>query len=189
MDNTVQIMAQKQNEEIADTVRKERGRLFNFIRKRVADSDDAEDVMQDVLSQLVESYRGLETIERVSAWLFRVARNKITDLYRKKKPERMPVAREDGENAPLVMLEDILPDLGSNPEDMYLREVLWDAIEAAVDDLPEAQREVFIWHEFEQMSFREIAEFTGESENTLRMRKYHAVQFLRRRLEDLYQEL
>lgn len=182
-------MAQKQNEKIAETVRKERGRLFNFIRKRVADTDDAEDVMQDVFSQLVESYRGLETIERVSAWLFRVARNKISDLYRKKKPERMPVVREGGEDAPLVMLEDILPDLSGSPEDLYLREALWEAIEAAVDELPRAQREVFIWHEFEQMSFREIAEFTGESENALRMRKYHAVQFLRQQLEDLYHEL
>ncbi|HHG83276.1 MAG TPA: sigma-70 family RNA polymerase sigma factor [Bacteroidetes bacterium] len=182
-------MAQKQNDKIADTVRKEGGRLFNFIRRRVADSDDAEDILQDVYSQLVESYRGLETIERVSAWLFRVARNKITDLYRKKKPERLKQRSGSDNGDEIIMLEDVLPDLSGNPEEIYLREALWEAIEAAVAELPEPQREVFIWHEIEGMSFRALAEFTGESENTLRMRKHYAVRYLRDRLEIFYNEL
>lgn len=184
-------MTRRQNEQIEKTVRKERKRLFNFIRKRVNDEDDAEDILQDVFSQLVEAYRGLETIERVTSWLFRVARNKITDLYRKKKPE--PIGRRNGGSddpeAPELMLEDILPDLSNDPEALYMRDMIWAAIEAAIEELPEAQREVFVWHEFEGISFKEIAEFTGDTENALRMRKYHAVQFLRSRLQIFYSEI
>lgn len=185
-DNT---MAEQQNDEIEKTVRKERGRLFNFIRKRVDDIDDAEDILQDVFSQLVESYRGLEQIERVSAWLFRVARNKITDLFRKKKPQPLQQNVPTGKDGEVMHLEDILPALSDSPEELYMRDLIWNEIEQALDDLPEAQRDVFVWHEFEGMRFRDMAILTGESENTLRLRKHYAIRFLRARLVDLYDEL
>ena len=181
-------VARAQNEEIEQTHRKEGGKLLNFIKRQVSDDDDALDIFQDVFSQLTEAYRGLETIERVGSWLFRVAKNKIADLYRRKKP--LPASRqqaiEDEDGAPTLSLLDILPDLSGNPEEQMLRASIWTAIEAAIEDLPENQRFVFVSHEFDELSFREIAELTGETENTLRMRKYHAVQYLRGRLAEWY---
>lgn len=181
-------VAKAQNEAIEQTVKKEGGKLLNFIKRQVRDEDDASDIFQDVFSQLTEAYRGLETIERVGSWLFRVAKNKIADLYRRKKP--LPISQqqfiEDEDGAPSLSLMDILPDLSGNPEDRFLRESLWSAIEAAIDELPGDQRFVFTQHEFEELSFREIAELTGETENTLRMRKYYAVQYLRTRLAEWY---
>ncbi|HEX2899648.1 MAG TPA: sigma-70 family RNA polymerase sigma factor [Bacteroidia bacterium] len=181
-------MAEAQNEKIEETVQKEGGKLLNFIKRQVRDDDDALDIFQDVFSQLTETYRGLETIERVGAWLFRVAKNKIADLYRRKKP--LPASRQqaivDEDGAPTLSLMDILPDLNGNPEEQLLRASIWTAIEAAIDELPEHQRFVFVSHEFEELSFRELAELTGETENTLRMRKYHAVQYLRARLAEWY---
>lgn len=184
-------MADEQNASIDKTVREEGSRLRKFIQGRVRDEADAEDIFQDVFSQLIETYRGLERVERVTAWLFRVARNKIADLYRRPKSTSLDRRQADAEDedAPVMMLEDILPAFGNTPEDMFMRETISAAIEAAVEDLPRPQREVFIWHELEDYSFKEMAVMTGETENTLRLRKYQAVQYLRRRLEFLYQEL
>ncbi len=184
-------VAQAQNEKIEQTVRKEGGKLLNFIKRKVRDEDDASDIFQDVFSQFTEAYRGLEQIERVTSWLFRVARNKIADLYRRKKPaaaSRQQLQRDE-EGIPALSLLDILPDLGPSPEDLLHNESMWEAIEAALDDLPENQREIFEMHELDGLSFREIAELTGETENTLRMRKYYAVQFLRERLATYYLDI
>jgi RNA polymerase sigma factor (sigma-70 family) len=192
MEHVQQItMADEQNAKIDQTVREEGRRLLTFIRGRVRDEADAEDIFQDVFSQLVETYRGLERVERVTSWLFKVARNKIADLYRRRKPESLTQrqAGQDDDGPPVVMLQDILPDLAGTPEDALFREAIGAAIEEAVEDLPRAQRDVFVWHELEDLSFREMATMTGETENTLRMRKYQAVQFLRRRLDIFYQEL
>jgi RNA polymerase sigma factor (sigma-70 family) len=189
MDSSQHIsVAEAQNERIEQTVRKEGGKLRNFIKRQVRDEEDASDIFQDVFSQLTEAYRGLETIERVGSWLFRVAKNKIADLYRRKKP--IPASRqlvvEDEDGMPGLSLLDVLPDLSGSPEEKMLRASMWSAIEAAIDELPADQRFVFTQHEFEELSFREIAELTGETENTLRMRKYYAVQYLRSRLAEWY---
>ena len=178
-------MAHQQNAEIEKTVRRERGRLFNFIRKRVGNDPAAEDILQDVFGQLIETYRRLETIERVTSWLFQVARNKIIDSYRKKSPASTSM---DGEG-PELSLEDILPDLSDGPETLYARELIWSEIETALEELPTPQRDVFIWHEFDGMSFKDIAERTGETENALRLRKHYAVRSLRVRLESLYEDV
>lgn len=184
-------VAQAQNEKIEQTVRKEGGKLLNFIKRKVRDEDDASDIFQDVFSQFTEAYRGLEQIERVTSWLFRVARNKIADLYRRKKPAAASrqQLQSDEEGIPSVSLLDILPDLGPSPEDLLHNESMWEAIEAALDDLPENQREIFEMHELDGLSFKEIAELTGETENTLRMRKFYAVQFLRERLATYYLDI
>jgi RNA polymerase sigma factor (sigma-70 family) len=184
-------VAQAQNEEIEQTVRKEGGKLLNFIKRKVRDDDDARDIFQDVFSQFVEAYRGLEGIERVTSWLYRVARNKISDLYRRNRPAAASrqQLQSDEEGIPSVSLLDILPDLGPNPEDLLHNESMWEAIEAALDELPESQRQIFEMHELEGLSFREIAEQTGETENTLRMRKYYAVQALRDRLATYYLDI
>jgi len=180
---TIIYMAQEQNEEIDEAVRSQGGRLLRFIRGRVRSEEDADDVFQDVLSQFVEAYRRLERIEQVGAWLFRVARNKIADLYRKRKP----TPASELADAPYLL--EILPDITQEPEDGLMQEMIWDAIREAVEELPSAQREVFTWHEFDGLTFKEMAEITGDSENALRLRKYQAVQKLRKRLRDLYQEL
>ncbi|MEZ5072405.1 MAG: RNA polymerase sigma factor [Bacteroidales bacterium] len=171
-------------------IREEQGRLLGFIRQRVKDRDDAEDILQEVLYQLTAGFDDLRSVGSVSSWLFTVARNKITDHFRKKRPERFSGSRlsGDGEEGPL-MLEEILPALTHSPEDEYMREVIWEAIEAGLDDLPEAQREVFILHEFEDVPFATIAEVTGEGINTLLSRKRYAVLALRERLRDLYEQL
>lgn len=178
-------MAQQENERIDETVRAEGGRLLRFIRGRVRTDEDAQDILQDTFSQLVESTRRLEKIEQIGAWLFRVARNKIADLYRKKRPVNQSALTE----ADTVFLAEILPDLGDSPEDAMMRDVIWEAIQEALDDLPPEQKEVFEWHEFDGMRFKEIAELTGETENTLRLRKYRAVQALRVTLSTLYSEI
>lgn len=189
MESTSQTyMAEEQNREIETTVRKEGGRLLNFIRKQVAAEADAQDILQDTLEQLVGATRGLASIERMTSWLFRVARNKIADLYRRQSREAAQPYDEEEEDAG-PGLQDLLPALGDGPEELLMRETILDAIEEAIEELPAAQREVFIWHEVEGISFREIATFTGETENTLRMRKYHAVQALRSSLLDLYNDL
>lgn len=182
-------MTDQQNAEIERTVRTESGRLFNFIRKRVRHDDDAQDILQDVFWQLIEAYRRLETIERVTSWLFQVARNKIADSYRNTKPKasfRTEAEREEGME---LNLEDFFPDSSENPEESYIRDVIWNEIEIAVDELPRSQREVFIWHEFEGMSFRDMSELTGDTENALRLRKHYAMRSLRARLESLYNEI
>jgi RNA polymerase sigma factor (sigma-70 family) len=179
-------MALEQDQRIAEVVEREQSRLRNFIRRRVADPRDAEDILQDVLYALVEANRLLMPIEHVTGWLFRVARNRITDLFRKQTPERFAdaaVAKEDDE---LLRLEDLLPSPDAGPEALYARNVLLDELELAVDELPEEQRQVFVAHEWEGRSFKELAAETGVSVNTLLSRKRYAVLHLRERLRSVY---
>src|SRR5213083_1558466 len=178
----------EQDQQISEVVRREQSRLRSFIRRRVPDPRDAEDILQDVFYELVEANRLLMPIEQVTGWLFRVARNRITDLFRKKKPESFSdtaVADEDDE---LLQLEDLLPSPDAGPEAFYARNVLLDELELAVDELPEEQRAVFVAHELEGRSFKEIASETGVSVNTLLSRKRYAVLHLRERLQSIYDE-
>jgi len=181
-------MALEQDRRIAEVVRREESRLRNFIRRRVPDPRDAEDILQDVFYELVEANRLLMPIEHVTGWLFRVARNRITDLFRKKKPESLTetaVVDDDGE---LLELEEMLPSPDAGPEALYARNVLLDELELAIDELPDEQREVFVAHELEGRSFREMADEAGVSVNTLLSRKHYAVLHLRRRLRRIYDE-
>ena len=178
-----------QNLEIEQTFRRESGRLLNFIRTRVRNEDDAQDILQDVLGELIEAYRGLETIERVTAWLFQVARNKITDMYRKSSPEPRIRSARGREVETETTLDDILPDLSANPEELFIRDAFWDAIQTALDELPPAQRQAFVWHELEGLSFREMSDVTGETENALRLRKHYATRSLRASLASLCDEM
>lgn len=178
-----------QNLEIEETVRTQRGRLLNFIRSRVGDEDDAQDILQDVFGELITAYRRLDTVERVTAWLFRVTRNKIIDTYRKRThdPGFGPSRARDGDGAverdgPEITLEELLPDLSANPEELFLRDAVWDAIQTTLDELPLVQRQAWVWHELDGLSFRQISERTGETENALRLRKHYASQVLRGRL-------
>jgi len=181
-------MAHEQDERISEVVKREQSRLRNFIRRRVPDPRDAEDILQDVFYELVEANRLLMPIEHVTGWLFRVARNRITDLFRKKKPESFSdtaVADEDDE---LLPFEDLLPSPDAGPEALYARNVLLDELELAVDELPAEQRVVFVGHELEGRSFKEMAAETGVSVNTLLSRKRYAVLHLRERLQSIYDE-
>jgi len=184
-------MALEQDRQIADVVERERSRLLGFIRRRVPDPGDAEDVLQDVLYALVEANRLLMPIEHVTGWLFRAARNRITDLFRKKRPESFGdmavTGEEDGDEA--LRLEDLLPSPDAGPEALYARNVLLDELELAFAELPEEQRAVFVAHELEGRSFKEMAAETGVSVNTLLSRKRYAVLHLRARLQALYDEL
>ena len=182
-------MTAEQEQHIAEVVEQEQSRLRNFIRKRVANRADAEDILQDVFYELVEAYWLMKPVERVTAWLFTVARNRIIDLFRKKNPEALtsdPVAiAEDGEE---LTLEDLLPSAEAGPEGAYARSVLLEEIEAALDEVPEEQRYVFVAHELEGRSFKELAAETGLGLNTLLSRKHYAVRHLRERLQVIYDE-
>ena len=181
-------MALEQDERITGVLKREQARLRNFIRRRVRDAGDAEDILQDVFYELVEANRLLMPIEHITSWLFRVARNRITDLFRKKKTESFSdaaVADADGE---LLQLQDLLPSTDAGPEALYARQVLLEEVESAIDELPEGQREVFMAHELEGRSFKEIAAETGVSVNTLLSRKRYAVLRLRERLQSIYDE-
>jgi RNA polymerase sigma factor (sigma-70 family) len=179
-------MAIEQDQRISDVVTREQSRLRNFIRQRVPDPRDAEDILQDVFYELVEANRLLMPIEHVTGWLFRVARNRITDLFRKKRPESFSdAADEDGE---VLQIEDLSPSPDTGPEALYVRNVLLDELELAVDELPEEQRAVFVAHELEGRSFKEMAAETGVSVNTLLSRKRYAVLHLRERLQNIYDE-
>ena len=181
-------MTLEQDQRMSDVVRQEQSRLRNFIRRRVPDPRDAEDILQDVFYELVEANRLLMPIEHITGWLFRVARNRITDFFRKKRPESFSdtaVADEDNE---LLQLEDLLPSPDAGPEALYARNVLLDELELAIDGLPEEQREVFVAHELEGCSFKEMAAETGVSVNTLLSRKRYAVLRLRERLQTIYDE-
>ena len=185
------VMTERQNQSIQETVKKESPRLLDFIRRRIPDADDAEDILQDVFYQLVETYRLMKPIEEVGAWLFTVARNKITDRFRKKKPESLEkqllhMREEEGE---MLNLADILPAKNDLPETKMLRTAVMEELEDALDELPKEQREVFMLHEIDRKSFKEISEVTGASVNTLLSRKRYAVLFLRERLKELYKEL
>jgi RNA polymerase sigma factor (sigma-70 family) len=162
--------------------------LLGFIRKRVSSQADAEDIFQDVWYQLTTAV-DTEPIEQMSGWLFKVARNKIIDRYRKKQPDSLDLLLETGESGNGPDLAAILLDKGEDPETANLRSLFWKALQEALDELPEEQRTVFIWNELEGLSFKEIAERTGEKVNTLLSRKRYAVLHLRERLLHLYQEI
>lgn len=184
-------MTAKMNEKIGEAVRRERRGLLSFIRRRVPNEAEAEDILQDVFYQLTVAERMLQPVEQVTSWLFTVARNKIIDRYRKKKPDTFtdlaPPGDEDGDAQ--LSLSDLLPDPGSGPEGEYLRTMIWEELEVALSELPDSQREVFEQHELEGKSFKEISEASGVSVNTLLSRKRYAVLHLRERLRGLYQEL
>jgi RNA polymerase sigma factor (sigma-70 family) len=179
----------EQDRQISEIVAEERSRLRNFIRRRVPDPSDAEDIVQEVFYELVEANRRLMPIEHVTGWLFRVARNRITDLFRKKKPETFGDAAVEGEDGELLRIEDLLPSPDAGPEALYFRNVLLDELEFALDELPGEQREVFVAHELEGRSFKEMAAETGVSANTLLSRKRYAVLHLRERLQSIHDEL
>ncbi|MDX2305899.1 MAG: RNA polymerase sigma factor [Microscillaceae bacterium] len=186
-----QAMSEQQKAHIEQTIYQEKNRLFSFIRQRVPKLEDAEDILQDVFYQLIAAYESIESLEKTSSWLFTVARNKITDRYRKKKAipfsESQGSISENDEKTP--SLEDILPDLSNHPDEVLLRSMIWEAIEEALEELPQEQREVFVMHEFEDYSFKEIAEIKGVSVNTLLSRKRYAVLNLRKYLVEIYREL
>ena len=185
---SIEEMVDEQDRQISETIVREQARLRNFIRRRVPDRSDAEDILQDVFSEFVEAYRLMRPIEQAGAWLFRVARNRITDLFRKKKPEALPERQAFAEDGEALTIEDLLPSPDGGPETAYARAVLLEELEDALDELPEEQREVFIAHEFEGRSFRDLRAQTGLSVNTLLSRKHYAVIHLRRRLKSIYQE-
>lgn len=181
-------MVDEQDQRISETIVREQARLRNFIRRRVPDRGDAEDILQDVFSELVEAYRLMRPIEQVGAWMFRVARNRITDLFRKRKPGALQDQQTFAVDGEALLLEDLLPSPGAGPEEAYARSVLFEEIEDALDELPEEQREVFIAHEIEGRSFKELAAESGLSVNTLLSRKHYAVVHLRRRLRAIFDE-
>ncbi|OUJ73844.1 RNA polymerase sigma factor [Hymenobacter crusticola] len=180
-----------QDRQIQEAVQEQRARLLAFIRRRVPDEADAEDILQDVFGELVESYRLLKPVEKVAAWLFRVARNRITDLYRRKKTsslETEALRYTDNEEGSLL-LADVLPAPDDAPENRLLRETIMEALAEALEELPRNQRDVFVWHELEGRTFKELVEETGVPLKTLISRKHYAVQHLRQRLQALYTNL
>jgi len=181
-------MALEQDQRIGEVLEQEQSRLFQFIRRRVPDRRDAEDILQDVFYELVEANRLLMPIEHVTGWLFRVARNRITDLFRKKKPESFSDLAVEDEDDGFLRLEELLPSPDAGPEALYARRVLLEELELAVEELPEEQREVFVAHELEGRSFQEMAAATGVSVNTLLSRKRYAVLRLRDRLKRIHDE-
>lgn len=182
-------MTAEQEKRLSAAITRERRRLRNFIRKRVADEGDAEDILQEVFYELVRSYRMMKPVEQVGAWLFRVAKNRITDLFRRNKAgARNDVQAGYLDEDDLPRMEELLPSADAGPEGAYARQVLLEELDAALSELPEAQREVFMAHEFEGRSFQELAAQTGLSVNTLLARKHYAVLHLRRRLQAIYDE-
>jgi RNA polymerase sigma factor (sigma-70 family) len=179
----------EQDQRISEAIERDESRLRNFIRRRVADREDVEDVLQDVFYELVEAYRMMKPVEQVTAWLFRVARNRIIDLFRRNEREASrnepATIKEDGEP---LQLEELLPSPGAGPDAAYARSLLLEELDAALDELPDEQREVFIAHELMGYSFKELAEQTGVSLNTLLSRKHYAVLYLRERLQTIHDE-
>src|SRR5438309_6525055 len=174
-------MPLEQNRRIAEVVRREQSRLRNFIRRRVPDPRDAEDILQEVFYELLEANSLLMPIDHVTGWLFRVARNRIVDLFRKKRPERFSDTAAADEDDELPQWEDLLPSPDAGPEALYVRSALLDELELALSELPDEQREVFVAHELEGRSFRELSEVSGVKINTLLARKRYAVLQLRDR--------
>lgn len=175
----------EQDQLITEAVERDQPRLRSFIRRQVSDTGEAEDILQDVFHELIEAYRMMKPIEHVTAWLFTVARNRITDMFRRRKPASLnaPVVEEEGGT-----LEDLLPSADAGPEAEYARSLLLEALEEALEELPEAQREVFVAHELMGRSFKEISEETGVGVNTLLSRKRYAVLYLRQRLRSIYED-
>lgn len=186
-------MTRRQNEIIGDTVKKERGRLFKFIRNKVSSDEDAQDILQDVFYQLASNHGIVESIENMAAWLYRVARNRIIDQYRKKKTESVDVNAAFGDDEEdggyFLQLANIQNSSSENPDTLYERQLVWDRLYEALNELPEEQRRVFELHELENKSFNEIAELTGAPVNTLLSRKRYAVLYLRERMQDLYTDM
>jgi RNA polymerase sigma factor (sigma-70 family) len=180
-------LSPKESEKIGTVYKDERKRLLGYIRNRVPDKVEAEDILQDVFYQLTIGFRDIRRIETLTAWLYKVADNHITDLFRKKKPFNISYREnsKSDDEGPLT-LEEILPSLGSTPEDEELKELIWEAIEDTLSELPEEQSYVFTANEFEDMSFKEISEKTGIGINTLISRKRYAVLALRENLNELY---
>jgi RNA polymerase sigma factor (sigma-70 family) len=181
-------MTAEQDDRISQVLAREQARLRNFIRRRVADEGDAEDILQDVFYELVETYRLMKPVEQVGAWLYRVARNRIIDRFRKKKPVTFADTGGVSEEGELLQLEELLPSPDAGPDAAYARSVLLQELEDAVDELPKEQREVFVGHEVEGYSFKELSARTGVSVNTLLSRKHYAVVYLRQRLRAIYDE-
>jgi len=177
-----------QDQQISQVVVRERSRLLNFIRRRVPDPLDAEDILQDVFSELVEANRLLMPIDHIAGWLFRVARNRIIDLFRRKKPVLFIDADIAGEGEDSLHFEDLLPSPDAGPDALYARGILFAAFDLALTELPAEQREVFVAHEIEGLSFKEISARTGVGINTLLSRKRYAVLHLRERLQDIYDD-
>ena len=178
-----------QDRRISEARAREQSRLRNFIRKRVPNADDVEDILQEVFYELVETLRLMRPVEHIGPWLYRVTRNRITDLYRKRKPEvSTNEAVQLGEEGGRAELEDLLPSPDAGPDAVFARAVLLEELGDALDDLPEEQREVFVAHEMEGLSFKEISEETGVGVNTLLSRKHYAVLHLRERLQSIYDE-
>jgi RNA polymerase sigma factor (sigma-70 family) len=179
----------EQDRQISEIIAEERSRLGHFIRRRVPDPADVEDIVQEVFSELVEANRLLMPIDHVTGWLFRVARNRITDLFRRKRPETFSEAAVEDEDGEVLRIEDLLPSPDAGPEALYVRNVLLDELELALDELPDEQREVFVAHELEGRSFKELSAESGVNVNTLLSRKRYAVLHLRERLQTIYDEL
>jgi RNA polymerase sigma factor (sigma-70 family) len=186
---SIEAMTREQDRRISAAVEKEQSRLRNFIRRRVPDPGDAEDILQDVLYELVEAYRLMKPIEQAGAWLFRVARNRITDRFRKKKAMLVSDLAQVEEDGEMSSLEELLPSPDAGPEAAYARSLLLEELEDALEELPDEQREVFIAHEFEGRSFKELAAESGVSVNTLLSRKHYSVLYLRERLREIYDDL
>ena len=181
------VLSIAQNQSLSEVIQRERLRLLSFIRRRVDDEGDAEDILQDVFYELTEAYRLMKPVEQVGAWLYRVARNRIIDRFRKKPAagRDVPLGATEGDMLPL---EDLLPSPDAGPEALYARRVLLEEVDAALEELPEEQREVFIAQEMEGKTFRQLADETGLSINTLLARKRYAILHLRRRLQAIYDE-
>ena len=181
-------MVFEQDQRISEVVTREQARLRNFIRRRVPDPRDAEEILQEVFYELVEANRLLMPIEHVTGWLFRVARNRITDLFRKKRPESFSGMAIEDEDGDLLRLEDLLPSPDDGPDGIYLRNLLLDELELAINELPPDQREVFVAHEIDGTSFKQMAAETGVNVNTLLARKRYVVRRLRERLQSIHEE-
>lgn len=189
--NTALEMTKSQNDTIGEVIRENGNRLLAFIRNRVREPEEAEDIFQDVMIELTQSYRMMQPIEKMAAWLFRVARNKITDNYRKKRPVLLDdqfVYRGNDDDEQLY-LQDLIKSSAQSPDSDFDKALIYEAIELALEELPQEQREVFIQHELEGKSFKEMSEETGLSQNTLLSRKRYAILALRNKLQFLYGEL
>ena len=182
-------MTAQEQRRISAEIEREGPRLRNFIRRRIANEADVEDILQDVFSELVEAYGLVQSIEHVSAWLFAVARNRITDFFRKRKAEPLTdLEAPDADKDEKLDLDQLLPAVEAGPEAAYLRQVLLEELDAALEELPEEQQDVFIAHELEGRSFKDLAVETGIGVNTLLSRKHYAVRHLRKRLRAIYDE-